>query len=100
LLCRRHHGVKTRKLYKLARDGERNVTFVSPFGFEWHLDAATYEEFLDNDYGEPAVGEDPDPPPKDLPLPPEPPPTDNERDIYDPDQRTFGAYIAGLKHAS
>ena len=73
LLCRRHHGLKTKKIYKLRRDDDRNVTFISPFGFEWDLDAATYEEFLEDDDGEPGIGQDPDPPPDDLALLPEPP---------------------------
>jgi hypothetical protein len=78
LLCRRHHGVKTKKIYTLQRDDDRSVTFVSPFGFEWHLDAASYEEFLPDEALAPAVGSDRDPPPDDVPLPPEPPPDDEE----------------------
>ena len=76
LLCRRHHGVKTKKVYRLRRDDERNVTFTSPFGFEWHLDAASYEEFLPDEAIAATAGCDPDPPPDDVPLPPEPPPDD------------------------
>lgn len=76
LLCRRHHGVKTKKIYTLRRDDERNVTFISPFGFEWQLDAASYEEFLPDEAIAATAGRDPDPPPDDVPLPPEPPPDD------------------------
>lgn len=76
LLCRRHHGVKTKKIYTLYRDDERNVTFAGPFGFEWQLDAASYEEFLPDEAVASGFGLDPDPPPDDVPLPPEPPPDD------------------------
>ena len=49
LLCRRHHNFKTSKDWGLTRNDDDSVEWHSPNGFDWHLDAATYEEFLDPD---------------------------------------------------
>lgn len=55
LLCRKHHNFKTSKAWDLRRNDDDSVDWRSPNGFDWHVDAATYEEFLD-----------PDPPPEPL----------------------------------
>jgi hypothetical protein len=33
----------------LSRNDDDSVDWLSPHGFEWHVEAATYEEFLDPD---------------------------------------------------
>src|SRR4051812_38880338 len=53
LLCRRHHNFKTSKAWRLTRNDDDSVDWHSPFGFDWHVEAATYEEFLET--GPPAV---------------------------------------------
>ena len=57
LLCRKHHNFKTKKDWHLTRNDDDSVDWHSPNGFEWHVEAATYAEFLD-----------PDPPPEDAPA--------------------------------
>lgn len=47
LLCRRHHNFKTSKAWRLTRNDDDSVDWHSPFGFDWHVEAATYEEFLE-----------------------------------------------------
>jgi hypothetical protein len=47
LLCRRHHNFKTSKAWRLTRHDDDSVDWHSPNGFDWHVDPATYEEFLD-----------------------------------------------------
>src|SRR3954453_11590906 len=53
LLCRRHHNFKTSKAWRLTRNDDDSVDWHSPHGFDWHVEAATYEEFLET--GPPAV---------------------------------------------
>jgi hypothetical protein len=47
LLCRRHHNFKTRKAWRLTRNDDDSVDWHGPHGFDWHVEAATYAEFLD-----------------------------------------------------
>jgi hypothetical protein len=47
LLCRRHHNLKTSKKWRLVRNNDDSVDWHSPNGFHWHVDPATYDEFLD-----------------------------------------------------
>src|SRR4051812_15725917 len=47
LLCRPHHNFKTSKAWRLTRNDDDSVDWESPLGFDWHVEAATYEEFLD-----------------------------------------------------
>lgn len=68
LLCRKHHNLKTDKLWKLQRNPDNSVDWESPLGFTYHRDASTYEDFLDHpDVPDPwarddEVADDPDPP--------------------------------------
>ena len=47
LACRRHHNLKTSKLWRLTRHADDSVHWHGPNGFDYHVDPATYEEFLD-----------------------------------------------------
>ena len=47
LLCRKHHNFKTSKAWRLTRNDDDSVDWHSPHGFDWHVESATYEEFLD-----------------------------------------------------
>ena len=88
LLCRRHHQLKTKKLYRLIRHPDRNVDWISPFGFSWHNEPANYEEFCAPDPDETALVDDPDPPPDNIPLP-DPPPAETDDDIDYDELRQF-----------
>ena len=46
LACRRHHNLKTSKLWRLTRHDDDSVHWHSPHGFDYFVDAASYEEFL------------------------------------------------------
>jgi hypothetical protein len=46
LLCRRHHNLKTSKKWQLVRNDDDSVDWHSPHGYDWHVEPATYEEFL------------------------------------------------------
>jgi hypothetical protein len=47
LLCRKHHNFKTSKAWQLTRNHDDSVDWHSPHGFDWRVEAATYDEFLD-----------------------------------------------------
>jgi hypothetical protein len=46
LLCRRHHNLKTGRTWRLHRNPDDSVDWLSPNGFRWRQPAATYAEFL------------------------------------------------------
>jgi hypothetical protein len=48
LLCRRHHGLKTKKLFKLKRNRDRSIEWTSPFGFTYTQEPATYDDLIDD----------------------------------------------------
>ncbi len=103
LLCRKHHNLKTEKWWHLRRNDDDSVDWKSPIGFEWHVPASTYEEFIGN--GDPpdpwapeseSCGSDPDPPydDDDVPWPWLPPPPADKRDVeYD----KVAAFLHGSK---
>lgn len=90
LLCRRHHNLKTKKLWDLIRNADDSVEWLSPNGFRYHREASTYAEFLDMPEPEAPdspidddVGRDPDPPPDDdPPLPVYPPRAETPEDEH------------------
>jgi hypothetical protein len=83
LLCRRHHNFKTHKAWRMSRRFDDTVHWRSPHGFNWWVEAATYETESDEDepngiFCDDELIDDPDPPMADAPLPEPPQPVDDD----------------------
>ena len=89
LLCRKHHNLKTKKSWRLHRNEDDSVDWISPLRFRYYSPPSTYEEFVDlPDPPDPRAieqnspGEDPDPPDDDYVWPEDPPPATDEREVH------------------
>jgi hypothetical protein len=100
-LCRMHHNLKTKKLWKVDIQPDGAEIWTSPLGFTYRKPAATYPIHLleppdEVDLPEPIdeiATHDPDPPFPDEPMPTPPPLTDEEYlEFVDAFDRGFGAF--------
>lgn len=88
-LCRRHHNLKTLKLWTVDVHPDGSETWTSALGFSYRKPPATYPTELlhpppldlPDDHDEPTET-DPDPPVEDIPLPEPPPITDTEYEAF------------------
>lgn len=104
-LCRMHHNLKTRQLWKVELNPDGTESWTSYLGRRYTTPAATYPiELLDPPVDEPPDDQrdtmrdsDPDPPAEEFPLPTPPPLTNDELEEFDYalDHQQFVAFAEG-----